>query len=236
MKVMFLDVETTGKDSKLHDIVELAVIFEIDGRVTESFKWNCQPFNWDTIEQEALDVHGTTIEQLKEYQDPHKVHAVLTKITDRYVNKYDKNDKLTLAGQKVEFDAGFLREFFFKAGDQYFGSRFNYRHIDLLATVRMLRYAGVMELANDRLETIAAHFGIELKAHDALEDIMATRKALQMILERYIRRPGEPIPGPLVLLDDGVVREEELDRETGDPGGYPGGHDLKTGGEQQPLL
>jgi DNA polymerase-3 subunit epsilon len=186
MKIFYMDEETTGKDPVKHDIIQLAAIVEIDGKVMERFNMNCQPFDYSTVEQEALDVNGMTIEKLRTFPEPIELYHALTRMTSKYIDKYDRTDKFTPAGQRVGFDADFLKAFFDKCGDKYFGSWFNWRHVDLLSAVRWLRYAGVLNIENDKLETIAAHFGIQFDAHDAMADIETTRTILHMIRDKYI--------------------------------------------------
>jgi exonuclease I len=43
-------------------------------------------------------------------------------------------------------------------------------------------YKGEITLQNYKLETVAGHFGIELKAHDALSDVKATREIIRKVL------------------------------------------------------
>lgn len=187
MKILYLDTETTGTDPKVHDIIQLAAIAEIDGQEIESIEIKVQPFSYENISPEALQVNGLTLEQIRTFMEPKEAHGKLTRFLGKFINKYDKFDKFTIAGQKADFDAGFLREFFFKAGDQFYGSWFNYRHVDLLAVVRFLRYAGKLRIENDKLATISEALGIELNAHDALEDIRATKKAMGILIERYLK-------------------------------------------------
>lgn len=186
MKIFYLDEETTGTNPVVHDIIQLAGIIEIDGKVIERVNMNCQPFDWSAVEEEALRVNGLSIAKLNTFQEPKEMYLALLKVLGKYVNKYDKTDKFTIAGQKVGFDADFLKEFFIKCGDMYYGSWFNWRHVDLLAVVRWLRYAGRINLENDKLETIATHFGISFDAHDAMADIETTRNLLIQITEKYL--------------------------------------------------
>jgi len=186
MKIIYLDTETTGVDPKVNDIIQLAGIVEIDGQEMDTIELKVQPFDYNNISPEALQVNGITLEQLRTFMPPKEGHGQLTRFLGKFINKFDKLDKFTIAGQKVDFDAGFLREFFFKAGDQYYGSWFNYRHVDLLAFTRLLRYAGRLTIENDKLTTVAEHFGVSLNAHDALEDIRATRELLKMLIDRYL--------------------------------------------------
>jgi len=186
MKVLYFDAETTGTNPERNDIIEMAGLIEIDREVVETFKLYCQPFDYGTIEQSALDCHGISVEKIRTFPTPQETYGQLIKVMDRHVNRYDRTDKFYLAGQKVGFDADFLQAFFEKNNDKYFGSWFNRRYIDLLALTRILNYVGVLKTENDKLGTLAEIFGIRLDAHDALEDIHATREILKIMLGKYI--------------------------------------------------
>lgn len=189
-KVLYMDEETTGTDPVKNDVIQLAAIVEINGKVMERFNMRCQPFDYDAISQEALDVNGLTVEQLRTFPEPIELYKALTGVMGKYIDKYDRTDKFTPAGQRVGFDADFLKAFFEKCGDKYYGSWLNWRHVDLLAVVRFLRYAGVLEIENDKLETVAAHFGITFDAHDAMADIETTRNLLWIIRHKYFPNGG----------------------------------------------
>jgi DNA polymerase III epsilon subunit-like protein len=40
----------------------------------------------------------------------------------------------------------------------------------------MMDYAGKIDLPDYKLSTVCAHYGIDIKAHEALSDIQATRE------------------------------------------------------------
>jgi len=187
MKVFYFDCETSGTNPNRNDILQMAGLIEIDGQVIDSFKLHCQPFDYGTIEQGALDCNGLTIEQIKTFPTPQETYSELLKILGNHVNKYDRTDKFYLAGQKIGFDADFLQAFFEKNNDKYFGSWVNRRYIDLLALTRILNYVGVLKTENDKLGTLAEMFGVSLDAHDALEDIKATREILKIMIGKYIK-------------------------------------------------
>lgn len=186
MKIFYLDVETTGLDEKKNDIIQLAGIVEIDSEVMESFKLVCQPFDYEAVEPSALEVHGMTIDQIKEFPTPQEAYKALIKILSKYIDRYDKFDKFTPAGQNVPFDTGFLKQFFLKNGDVYYGSWFNYQHVDLMSFSLVLKHAGLLKIDNVKLATVAEKFGVPLQAHDALEDIQATRNLLKIMIKKYL--------------------------------------------------
>ena len=125
-KVLYFDVETTGLDAKLNDIIQLSGIIEIDGEIKETFNLKMQPFDWTTISSEALNVTGTTDEMLKSYGTPQKAFSDFIGLLSTYVDRYDKTDKMYAAGYNVQFDIGFLREFFLKNGDNMTKSNLEY--------------------------------------------------------------------------------------------------------------
>ena len=178
MKILFFDVETTGLDAKKQDIIQIAGIVEIDGEVKEEFNFTCQPFSYENISKEALEVHGMDIEQLKTFQTPQEMYKKLTKIFDKYINRYNKLDKFIPAGQNVNFDIGFLIEFFKKNGNPYCMAYIDYHKLDLMALTMALHLNGKEQFENFRLETVANKWGIEFSAHDAMSDIRATRQAI----------------------------------------------------------
>jgi len=191
MKIFYFDTETTGLDPVKNDIIQLAGIVEIDGKIKEKLNFFCQPFDYTNISPEALEVHKISIETIKGFPKANTLRMELIRIFGKYVDKYDKNDKFYPAGQNVRFDLAFLEEHFKKNNDVYFGSWFWRYAIDLYSISAALKYKGLLETENLKLETLAKHFGITLKAHCAMSDIECTREIIRLILDGYIVDPGK---------------------------------------------
>jgi DNA polymerase III subunit epsilon len=187
-KILYFDCETTGLDSEKHDIIQLAGII-VAGKEIKEFNFNIAPTNPDTsvISQEALDVNGYSIEQIMGFTPARDIYFELLSLFGEYIDKYDKNDKFTPAGYNVRFDVDFLKQFFLKNEDVYYGSWINYRMIDPLPVLYFLDFAGKISLENYKLSTVCEHFGIEIKAHDALSDIRATRELLGKLYTTYFK-------------------------------------------------
>ena len=186
MKVLWFDTETTGLDPIKQDVIQIAGIVEIDGKVEEEFNIKCQPFDYNTISQDALDVHGISVEELKTFQTSSDGKNEFTNILDKYVNKFDKNDKFTPAGQNVQFDVNMIREWFIKNGERYgSGGYHNYHMIDTVTLARTMSYEKVFELENHKLITLANRYNIEIDAHDALSDIRATREVYKSLINEF---------------------------------------------------
>ena len=176
MKIAWFDTETTGLDPVKNDIIQLAMIIEIDGEIKEKIKMEMQPFSYDNISPEALETNKLTIEQIKTFPAPQDQYKILNKILGNHVDRYNKFDKMIAGGQNVKFDIEFLRNFFIKNNDPYFGSFFNYHYVDIISLSAILKYFKKIDIDNLKLETICEYMGIELSAHDAMEDITATRE------------------------------------------------------------
>ena len=185
-KILWLDVETTGTDYKIHDIWQLAYLIEIDGVVREEGKILIRPDNFDTIDESALKIGGTTVEELEKI-DYNIADAVadLKDVWGKYVDKYDRNDKFVVAGYFVRFDIDFLRSLFFRVGDKYGIGSYCFSallHVDSFVALAVGKFGFRFE--NHKLETVCKKLKIPLKnAHDSLEDIKATKKLYEMLGE-----------------------------------------------------
>lgn len=186
MKTFYFDTETTGLDPKKNSIIQIAGIIVIDGEVKEEFNLKCKPIEpLDNISNDAIAVHGMGREEIATFPDPEEVYITLNDKFDKYIDKFNRNDKFIIAGQNVGFDLNFLIEFWKRQGDTYLGSYLNFRDkLDLLPLVSTLRVFGFLNLPDSKLGTIASHFNIQIDAHDALSDIKATRLVLFEMLKR----------------------------------------------------
>ena len=186
-KIFWFDVETTGLNPINHDIIQLAFLIEIDRNIIESHNMLMQPFDYNTIDQKSLNVHGRTVEEIKQYPKPRDSYLELISILEKYVDRYNRSDKFNHAGYNSRFDLEFLKQFFMKNNDDYFGSWFNYRGIDPLPFLHTLDGIGKISLSNYKLETVCEYFNIPINAHDALSDITATRNLANHICNKYLK-------------------------------------------------
>ena len=190
-KICYLDTETTGIDASEYEIIQLAMIIEIDGEVEKEFSFDIAARHPEKYQQRALDTHGVSAEKLKEGFEPEEVHMALTGLLEKYVDKFDKTDKFTPAGYNTRFDTDHLSEFFKGCNDKYYGSWFNWQVVDGLALAYILAYMGELSLPNYQLGTVAEHFKVPLlDSHNALEDIRATRLLVHKMV-KYFREGGD---------------------------------------------
>jgi DNA polymerase III epsilon subunit-like protein len=178
-KVLVFDVETTGLDPVVHDVVSLAMGVSIGGNEPTEWKHiKMQPHSYENISQEALDVTGMTVEEMRTWQPPHEALYRIEAFFGSYINKYSKTDKLYPMGYNVGFDLEFLDKFFRKCNNTYFGSWQNWRKIDVYSMVAQQAILDDKFVPPEwKLAPVCKFYGLEeFDAHDALEDIKATWK------------------------------------------------------------
>jgi len=204
MKKVFLDIETTGLIPEKHGIIQIAMLMDIDGEVMDEMLIDVQPFSQDMIclpdgQEElfwsrkqfteiypddlttALQPSGILIKDIVDFDLPLEGHQKIVEFLDKHIDRYDKVDKAYLGGYNVNFDRGFITAFFKKCDDPYLGSYLNWKCLDPLYMLWQMDCDGEIELENYKLETVCAHFGITLYAHNAISDIKATRELYYLL-------------------------------------------------------
>lgn len=189
MKVFYFDVETSGLDPVRNDILTLSGLIEIDGEIVDTIDLKMQPFDYNSISKEALEVNGLKLEEIKTFDEPLIAKKKLEKFFCKYVNRFKKNktseDKLIPAGYNVLFDIRFLEEFWKKCGDSYFGAFIDYHKLDIAAIVLYVKYKGLLQFHGYKLTQIAEALNCVFKgeAHTAQADILMTRDIGNKLLE-----------------------------------------------------
>ena len=183
MKTIIIDVETGGLDPKENALLQMSGQIEIDDKVVETFNYFIQPHRNDILVDAALQVGGFDRTEIEDpdgrFVPPLIVYAQFTTLLGRFVNKFNKRDKMFFIGYNAHsFDMPFVREWFRKCGDKYFGSYFFYPCIDVMILaawkLRDIRHS----MPNFQLGTVAKQLGIELdeqRLHDAMYDVEMTR-------------------------------------------------------------
>jgi DNA polymerase-3 subunit epsilon len=190
-KVIYIDTETTGLDKVKHGMRELAYIIEVDGEELESglFKINPLTYNKEVeVDQKALDISNKTLDEITsdDYADSVDCFNTFIEILDKYIDKFDTEDKFIVNGYNTAFDTGFIQEWFKDNNHKFYGSYFNYKELDVFALVKFLKYMDFIDTPSDKLEITCEYFNIELEAHNALDDIRATKELSNIITKRYL--------------------------------------------------
>nr|UWI06935.1 MAG: exonuclease [Bacteriophage sp.] len=171
MKVVFFDLETTGTLVNKHGIHQISGMIVIDGEVKETFDFKVQSNPKAEIVQEALDVAGVTKEQILSYPAMGYVYGQFTAILNKYVDKYNKQDKFFLA-------------WFLQNGDKYFGSYFWSNSIDVMVLATPYLASQRSQMENFKQGTVAKALGIEIdesRLHDALYDIQVCKSIYDIV-------------------------------------------------------
>lgn len=183
MKLFYADTETTGLDPKIHEVFQFSFIVEIDGKIVEEADLKMRPERPDAASPEALKVTQKTIKELMTYPERGETFRKLIDILGRHVDRYKREDKFLWVGQNPSFDVPFVRAFFREQGDKYFGAWFDNRPADLISLAVACKMRGQIDPENFKLGTLCDIFGVSLKAHDALEDVRATRSVFLKMLD-----------------------------------------------------
>lgn len=185
LKKIYIDLETTGTDKDANGIHQIAGIVELGDQEMETFDFKVKPFPGDAINPEALKTSSVTEDKIMQYQPPGLVFAQLKQMLEKYVDKFNSQDKFHFIGYNcLAFDDPFLRTWFAKNNEKYYGSYFWWPCIDVVS-MAAIHFMRVRErMANFKLMTVAKALGIEVdesKAHDGLYDIGITKQIYKFL-------------------------------------------------------
>lgn len=185
VKTLFLDVETTGLDAKRHGIIQIAAIMDIDGVAVDRIDLKIRPASSCACDAKALEVSGATIEEIKGYPSESDQFRAFCGWLEKFISKFDRNDKAFFSGYNSPFDVEFMRQFFERNGDKYFGSWFWSGTIDVMGLALLRLRAERDQMENFKLGTVAswilgpdkvAEMTTEIGLHNAMTDIELTRE------------------------------------------------------------
>lgn len=192
---LFYDVETTGTDHRKHSIIQLAGMIEKDGKVVEEFDYRVKPHPKAQIDDAAMAVNGKTVEEIMQYPDMKLVYKSFVKMLGKYVDKFDKTDKIWLVGfNNRAFDDFFLRMFFELNHDRFMGSWFWVDTLDVLCLASEYLLDRRAQMPSFKLKRVAMELGIEVNKedlHDALKDVRLTRQIYRIITRRELEPSDE---------------------------------------------
>jgi DNA polymerase III alpha subunit (gram-positive type) len=177
--LVFVDIETTGLDARMHEIIDIAIVrvrqtwierekprFEI----VDEWSTKIQPENIATADPASLRVTGYTVTGW----------TGATTIASALEDFAKKTDGAIMVAHNVAFDAGFLDTALARHGIQ------NTMHYHRLDTVSMA-YAvlhSTPDVGRYSLAELCKYFGIENKnAHSALADARADFELFKKLME-----------------------------------------------------
>jgi len=179
-KLCFIDVEATGLDRVDHDIFQISARLMSADALTliDSFDCTFKPFNPNNCQAEATEKHGYSQEQMQAFEiDSEQTYHAFVSWLNKHINRFDKTDKVHFVAYNAKFDAEFVRSWFEKHNDNYFGSYFWNPPICVMMGAAWFTKRVRGALPNFKLSTLCqcAELGWdEDQAHDASYDIDKT--------------------------------------------------------------
>jgi len=183
-KKCWIDLETTGLDPDKNGTNHISGIIDINGIETEEFDYKVRPFSEDLINKESLEIQNVILEDIRIYPAAEEIYKIFIRLLEKHINKYNKTDKFFWLGYNSQFDNNFLRVWFNKLGDKYFGSWWWNPPIDVMSLAMNYLINSRSKMSNFKLHTVAREFGIEIdeaQCHAALYDIKITKKIYEKI-------------------------------------------------------
>lgn len=190
--VVWLDLETTGRNCELDGIVEIGAMFEQNGKIVDQFQCYIKPFSTDRIQEAAMRVHKLTLPFLQQNGlDPEDAAEQfvgwLSKYIDINSSAYTYQHRAWIKGWRVHFDLMFLQLFFEKLERKDFFMYFRSLAWDIAPRV--------LACYEDHLDMIPQHFHLKdaldftqapldmstITAHSAIDDVIQVRALEQRV-------------------------------------------------------
>lgn len=174
-KIIWIDCETGGTNDTTDALIQLSAIIEMGGEVVDTIDLKMRPVKGRLVMADALQVQGRTMSDIDAFEDPVACFNKFYEFLRREPKAKDK--RFIVGGYNADFDLRFVSQWFsdITHGPFAFWDYLQFSPIDVLPTLRAMRHWGVIDIPDTRLETVCKYFGIELKAHDSMSDITATR-------------------------------------------------------------
>jgi DNA polymerase-3 subunit epsilon len=187
MKILNVDIESTGLDHNHHEITQISGLVEVDGVIVDKFDIRMRPNYPERAAPQALEKTGMTIEKLMVLPPREEGWAEFKAILDKHIDRFDKTDKFYMLGYNVLFDKNFISALFKEQDEKYFGAYFFFEVIDVMPLAMLFRMSGKLDCKNLKLTTVCEALGIpfaEGTAHDGLYDIVQTVRAFKKMESR----------------------------------------------------
>ena len=191
--LLVFDVETTGPNPRVHQIVSIGALL-LDRTTLNELKSmstlvQLLPKALAQADSKAMQIHGLTPGQLEAAPTPGEV---ITRFLDSFgIDFY-------FCGWNVCFDTQFLRALFEQAGRLQDFDAFQYHRLDLWSLLELAWLRGVIPAPPESLSSICRVFGIERQqVHDALEDACISAQILRKTLPMLVGGRNEEKIEPL---------------------------------------
>jgi len=183
--ILWIDVETTGLNPILHEIIEIAILPERGGELLEPFVAQVRPERVKQINPSALEVNGFTQEEIMGFPSRNNAYSRMIP----YLREVERHPiDMVLAGHNLAFDVAFLQRFYWDCALDHF-SLATARRWDTYSVASALQLAGLPMPDRLSLGALAEHFGVKQeRAHRALDDAKTARAVWWAMIDQ-IREP-----------------------------------------------
>jgi DNA polymerase III epsilon subunit-like protein len=179
LTVIWVDTETTGKETKNSGAFEIAMLVYQGNKILDEKVFNLNPLTEKILfSEEAYNVNGVPEETIRSFPPAEKVMPEIAE----FLKKYTPEEKLVFAGYNCKFDYEHVEALMSRCGLSM-TNYFNAKLIDVYERVKKAASMGLLpKTENQRLGTMTKALGIVHEgAHSALSDIKATRRLYEVI-------------------------------------------------------
>ena len=164
---VFCDIETTGLNPRIHEILSIAVIVTADDKILTEWEMKIKPKKIENADKKALEINGYTPEGWKDAID---LELALLPIADLF------SKPILFIGYNPGFDLSFIRT----ALEAHGHKLRRLRMIDVMTLVHEHLYGqGLNKMS---LDSVRAYLGISvLNSHTALKDARDTKLVYDML-------------------------------------------------------
>lgn len=192
MITCFIDVETTGLDPKAYSIIQLSGIIR-NGEEEKSFDFRIKPYKNETITESASSKTGLTQEIIETYPDQIEAYNAFMSLLKEFGVGSSYKNKAYFVGYNSDFDMSFLRDWFEFNNNTRFGYYFWWPDIDVARMAALYFMGGRHLIGGFKLVDVYRYIFNEdfENAHDAMSDIMATKRLFEFFATKFLFEPME---------------------------------------------
>lgn len=178
-KLLFVDTETGGLDSKEHSLLSIGFVVWENGEIVDSKEWFILGqkicFTPSSLKINNMNFNDFILKAIEP-------QIVMKELID-FCNKNFDDNPITLAGHNINFDVSFLKQFFQEQNSD-FSKRFSHRTIDTSAILKFLYLKGTFNEDISSSDKAFNYFGIRsLSRHTALGDALCTAQLFNCLLK-----------------------------------------------------
>lgn len=182
IKLLYVDIQTTGLDSKKNEIIELSSLLEVNGQIVDAFNCKAQPSNIENLHPDILKILNLSKLDLQVYPARNIFN---TKFLE-YLNKnLNENDRYILTAYNSRFISDFLYSFLDVYKNNSFQKYFLKYHLDIMEIAKLFFFTGKLNSVDLKFSNVCKSLDIYLKNDTSLDKIKALYK-LHKVLDKRI--------------------------------------------------